>query len=254
MVRVAGHFGEWLQGRMGPEGPIALVTLPCTVLCATAVAIGSSIPELDTFFAGLGVAPTEARISLDMPLGAGAGASTATLVALARLAGFAGDAERLAQACLSIEGATDPLMFEAPDSLLWASREARILERFAPPPACDVVGGYWGQPVPTDPANRDFDDISDLVADWAAATKARDLAACARVASASAERMAKRDAAPDPMLALRDALGALGVVRAHTGSARGLIFARGSVPAGAIAALTEAGLSGAFQFQTGVAQ
>ena len=25
---VAGHFGELLQGRLGPSGPLALVTLP----------------------------------------------------------------------------------------------------------------------------------------------------------------------------------------------------------------------------------
>ena len=31
MPFVAGHFGEWLQGRLGPDGPVALVTLPCPV-------------------------------------------------------------------------------------------------------------------------------------------------------------------------------------------------------------------------------
>ena len=29
---VAGHFGEWLQGRIGPDGPVALVTLACPAL------------------------------------------------------------------------------------------------------------------------------------------------------------------------------------------------------------------------------
>ena len=27
MTGVAGHFGEWLQGRLGADGPVVLVTL-----------------------------------------------------------------------------------------------------------------------------------------------------------------------------------------------------------------------------------
>ncbi len=26
---VPGHFGEFIQGRLGPDGPVSLVTLPC---------------------------------------------------------------------------------------------------------------------------------------------------------------------------------------------------------------------------------
>jgi len=29
---VAGHFGEWLQGRLGAEGPVGLVTLACAAV------------------------------------------------------------------------------------------------------------------------------------------------------------------------------------------------------------------------------
>ena len=35
-VRVPGHFGELLQGRIGSDGPVALVTLPCPALGVTA--------------------------------------------------------------------------------------------------------------------------------------------------------------------------------------------------------------------------
>ncbi|BAJ82867.1 BluE protein (plasmid) [Acidiphilium multivorum AIU301] len=28
-IAVLGHFGEFLQGRIGPGGPVALVTVPC---------------------------------------------------------------------------------------------------------------------------------------------------------------------------------------------------------------------------------
>ena len=27
-LHIPGHFGEWLQGRLGAEGPVVLVTLP----------------------------------------------------------------------------------------------------------------------------------------------------------------------------------------------------------------------------------
>ena len=46
-------------------------------------------------------------------------------------------------------------------------------------------------------------------------------------------------------------LGALGLVAAHTGSARGLIFAPGKVPVQARAALAEAGFTGVLQFDGG---
>ncbi len=36
MNRVFGHFGQLLQGRFGPSGPVALVTLPCPGLWAEA--------------------------------------------------------------------------------------------------------------------------------------------------------------------------------------------------------------------------
>jgi hypothetical protein len=31
-LRVSGHFGELMQGRLGPRGPVALITLPCARL------------------------------------------------------------------------------------------------------------------------------------------------------------------------------------------------------------------------------
>ena len=31
-LRVAGHFGELMQGRLGADGPLALISLPCPVL------------------------------------------------------------------------------------------------------------------------------------------------------------------------------------------------------------------------------
>ena len=37
MAEVAGHFGEWIQGRLGPDGPLALVTVACPALSVRAV-------------------------------------------------------------------------------------------------------------------------------------------------------------------------------------------------------------------------
>jgi uncharacterized protein involved in propanediol utilization len=252
MIRVTGHFGEWLQGRLGPDGPLVLVTLPCSAL---AITVAGTDPLLraatrDRFAHALGHPLPETGLRSDMPLGAGAGASTAALIALARAAGGGGDAESLAQACLAAEGATDPLMFEAPDALLWAPRAARALARLPPMPPAEIVGGFWGPPTPTDPADIDFPDIADLVALWRTADG--DLAACAGLAAESARRCtARRGPSQDPVPDLAAALGALGHTRAHTGSARGLVFAPGTAPARCEALLAEAGLGGTLRFATG---
>jgi len=257
-ARVPGHFGEWIQGRMGPDGPVALVTLACQALAVTAPGQGPGIdrlfpPRAVAGFAralGLG-AVTWPGLDCDMPMGAGAGASTACLVAGARAMGWTGQAQALARACLDVEGATDPLMYPAPDRMLWASREARVIEGLAPPPRCDIVGGYLGTPCHTDPQDHAFPDIADLVPFWRVATNRADLAAVAGIATESARRCTALRGPEDPMDALAREVGALGHARAHTGTARALIFAPGKVPDAAGAALREAGLSGVLSFATG---
>lgn len=263
LARAAGHFGEWLQGRLGPDGPVALVTLACPAL-EVRVREGQTddfnvasqpnvIKSILEFYNDLQLTPPKAfSLDLDMPLGAGAGASTAALVALARAAGFSGPPEALAKACLRAEGATDPLMFPRPDALLWASREACVIETLLPPPACEIVGGYWGDHTKTDPHDTVFSDISDIVSDWRDACSAQDLATVARLASASAARCTRLRGPEDPMAELARTLGALGHVRAHTGSARGLIFEPGNVPSNAVFSLTDSGLRGIFNFRTGL--
>ncbi|MCH2094960.1 MAG: propanediol utilization protein [Rhodobacteraceae bacterium] len=254
---VPGHFGEWLQGRFGPDGPLALITIPCPLLQARVVARGAgdklafSSEQLDAFCAGLGLATTDVpALARDMPLGAGAGASTATLVALARSLGFSGPAQTLAHACLQIEGATDPLMFDHPDRLLWASRRALVLRHMPPPPACEIIGGYWGPASPTLPEDEDFPDISDLIQAWPAAARSGQPAQTADLATSSANRTTAHRGPGDAMPDLARDLGALGHIRAHTGSARGLIFPPDAIPSAARAALREAGLHGVFQFRT----
>ncbi|MCX7643665.1 MAG: propanediol utilization protein [Rhodobacteraceae bacterium] len=261
---VAGHFGEWFQGRAGPQGGIVLVTLHCRNVGVRAERQGEGPLALEQrpallgidraagFLAAAGLPVAGSfRLRPDLPPGSGAGMSTAALVALARAASPSAPVsdDRLAAACLAAEGASDPLWLPAPDALLWAPREARTVRAMPPPPLAEIVGGLWGPPQRTDPADRRFPSVDDLVAAWAAAP---DLAGAARIAAESAARTtALRGPAGDPTAALAARLGALGHARAHTGSARALIFAPGAVPEGAEAALRSAGYTHVLRFRTG---
>ncbi len=251
-ITVAGHFGEWLQGRLGPDGPLVLVTLACPAL---AVRTDPAAPPLldagalDRFAAALGRPLARTGLSADMPPGGGAGASTAGLLALARASGAPDDPDALARACLAAEGATDPLMHPHPDRLLWAPRQARALRRLSPVPPMEIAGGFWGPPQRTDPADTAFPDIADLVAAWEGPGPAADRAALATESAARTDAL--RGPAGDPTPDLARETGALGRVRAHTGSARGLVFAPGTLPRDMRARLAEAGLAGAITFRTG---
>lgn len=261
-LQIAGHFGEFLQGRIGPAGPIALLTLPCPTLFCQATRHDGPFslmhhgpqvltPEdLRHLLRALGRA-AEGRFVLrtEMPVGAGAGASTAARVALARAGGEV-DPLRIARACIAVEGASDPLMFAEPERLLWASRAGRVLDRLPPLPPMEVIGGLWGPPQRTDPADERFAEIGDLVETWQ--TGDGGLPTLAQVASTSARRcLALRGPAGDPTEALAARLGAEGFAIAHTGSARALIFAPGKVPPEAAMHLQQAGYARITRFNPG---
>ncbi|MBI1172731.1 biphenyl 2,3-dioxygenase [bacterium] len=187
------------------------------------------------------------RLRLTMPAGGGAGASTAALMALALAAG-AVDREAIIAEVLAQEGASDPLLFASPERVLWASRRGAVLACLPALPKFEVLGGFLGPGQRTDPFDHDFPDISDLLADWPGA----DLAVMARLASQSARRtLALRGPAGDPTEGLARRLGALGFTIAHTGAARGLIFAPGLVPQAAAADLRAAGFSRITRFRCG---
>lgn len=264
-LRVAGHFGELLQGRMGPGGRVALVTLPCPVLTVAAMKLPStglhlhvpgrliSLTQVDRLMLHLGV-ERRGRFLLrgNMPPGGGAGASTASLAAIGRLVAPNIEPAVLADACLSVEGATDPLMLENPGQLLWASRESRILASWPKLPEFEVVGGFHGGPVRTDPADTNFTDISDLIPELEQAALNSDLNALANVSTECALRnLALRGQDAESTLQLGDELGAVGIVIAHTGSARGLIFPTGAVPPNARERFEATGFSNVVQFSTG---
>lgn len=283
---VAGHFGELIQGRLGPSGPLALITLPCPALVARVrLAPGPMalrdpaglIPRRHAaalLRAGAGAGAREgageregpprrtargrATIAADMPPGGGAGSSTAARLALlaaaARSAGCeAPSPETAARLCLAQEGATDPLMFAAPAERLWAPREARALAPLPALPGMVVVGGFLGPGRRTDARDLDFADVADLVAAWPEAAGRGDLAALAALAEESARRNQARRGGPDdaPLRAAARAHGALGIAAAHTGSARALIFAPGAGdPTAAARALEAAGLARVGVFAT----
>lgn len=265
-ARVTGHFGEFLQGRLGPEGPVVLVTLPCPaawVEARVAPAPGLAIhgggqriltPDHARRFLGRLGLPARGRVALRamMPVGGGAGASTAALVALARAIGHAGAPAELAMAAVATEGASDPLMFPASERLLWASREGRVVRRLPPLPAFDALGGFAGPPQRTKAADSRFPDISDLIGLWESAAALQDRAGLARLASASADRtLALRGGMILPFADLAGLTGALGHAIAHTGSARALLFAPGTIPRHAAGLLREAGCRRIVSFRTG---
>lgn len=275
-VAVAGHFGEWMQGRLGPDGPVVLITLPSE---ATGVqcwhrpglrglhlhGAGLTLPRARAFLSALGAADMRvdtrvdtggrARLAGRVHLrprhapGLGTGVSTAALLALARLAGWNGSWTGLAQVCVQAEGASDPLMFPAPEQWLWASRIGRQIHRVPPVPRHEIIGGFLGPARRTEPRDTRFPDIADLVARWQRAHGLPEFAALA--AESAARCLLLRGPADDPMARLARHLGALGWVMAHTGAARGLVFAPGTVPRQARAALHEAGLRDLVQFTGG---
>lgn len=255
---VSGHFGEWIQGLVG--GSLALVTLDCRTMGVHATwedAPGFAFEDpagligetrARALLEAIGLAP-RGKITLtpDLPPGGGAGMSTAALVALARAAGAAEPG--LAAACLAVEGAVDPLMLARPDTALWAPRSATRLGPLPPPPRADILGGFWGAPHRTDPGDHDFPTVDDLIADWA---KGPDLPEAAHLASLSAARTtALRGPGDDRTETLASQLGALGWARAHTGSARALIFAPGTIPDVAEARMRRAGYTHVLRFSTG---
>ena len=258
VAEVAGHFGELVQGRLGPGGPVALITLPCPVL-VTRVGYAPDTGALTAdepvsakaraaarlTLAEIGAGGWGGRLSIARPAapGLGLGSSTAETLgavrAVARAFGLRLPPEREAALCLAAEGAIDPLMWPAP--VLLASREGRVIEPLPALPAMRIVGGIAGPPAATDPADAGFPDLAPLFAEATAAIHAGDLARLARAAGHSAETIQARNPSP-AWAALADLArrtGALGTVASHTGPAIGMILAPDTAadPAADLAAL-----------------
>jgi hypothetical protein len=140
------------------------------------------------------------------------------------------------------------LLLDRPEQVLWASRRGQVLADLPPLPRFEILGGFWGEGQRTDPDDHDFPDISDLVQDW----PGTNLPQMAQLAAESARRtLALRGPSGDPTAALARAHRALGFTIAHTGAARGLIFAPGTVPETAAAGLRARGFSRITRFTCG---
>ncbi len=246
LARVAGHFGELAQGRLGPGGPVALVTLPCPALVTEVRyrpapgALVADVGEAAKLSAAAAlvlarVAPPgwggRLEVRRAAPPGGGAGQSTAdvlgTVRAVAAAFGRRFAAEEEARLCLAAEGAVDPLMHGGPGApVLFASREARVVRSLAPLPRLRVVGGFAGPGAATEPGDDDFPPMERVFERLVAALAAGDARALAQAARASAEANQARN--PNPVwgavLAAGRRAGALGPVVAHTGSAIGLLL------------------------------
>lgn len=266
-ARVPGHFGELVQGRLGPEGPVALVTLGCPALVSrarfrpggpleiTGAETGKVRRAVEALIARH--APgTGGRLDLDRPTppGAGAGSSTADILgalrAVAAAIGTVLTPDEEAQLCLAAEGAVDPLMHGS--DVIFASRRAEVVEVLAPLPRLVVVGGFAGPGRATDPADADFPDMTaafEMLRAAAGAGDAAGIAAAARI-SARANQARNPNPAWETVLALGAAHGALGPVVSHTGSAIGLILPEGTGTAALAAGLAALGLDGVIAFAT----
>jgi uncharacterized protein involved in propanediol utilization len=243
-LTLSGHFGEFLQGRIG-SGPVALVTLPAPMPVVTVTAVPTNnfgvhasdglravdLRRVRQVAAIDGMLPRLTFVTrYHMRPGSGTGTSTATLLAIREMVSRSPQKPEDTGALLArIEGATDPLMFPDPAGLLWASREGRVLGQLPKPPAFDVIGGFFGPPTPTNPKDQDFPDISDLVGDWKAAALVGDHARLGELATESALRTTrhKRRPLPDALMECARATRAVGIAIAHTGSARALLFRPG---------------------------
>jgi len=158
----------------------------------------------------------------------------------------------VARASIAAEGASDPTMFAAPERMIWASRQGEVTETTPPLPRFEVVGGFFGPMRRTDPRDSDFPDVGGLAADWTQAARTQDRQALAEIASESARRTrVHRALAADPTEGLFRDLGALGHAIAHTGAARALLFAPGTVPEGWATALRGAGFRRLVRFFAG---
>ncbi len=242
-VKVAGHFGELVQGRFGPDGPVVLVTLRRERLLNCVTYTPSSGPlvidaepqemirevatKMLAQFSGNDVGGTLVCERAVTP-GHGTGSSTADLLGTIRAISSAFELqlspEHEAALCLEVEGAVDPLMFDRPT--IFASRGGRVLTWLDQLPEMQVIGVLADGPSSTDPTDTDFPDVSTLLDEFKVAVKDQDLSKIGEISTQSAELNQSRNPNPawNQMREIADAVGAPGVVVAHTGSAIGIVL------------------------------
>lgn len=191
------------------------------------------------------------KVTLEMPEGCGLGSSTAARIALLLAINPDLSPEFLAKSCIADEGASDPIMFNSPEKLLWAPRQGKIIKTLAKLPRITCIGGLYGVPQRTDPKDLNFPIITDLITEWEIPNKTP--ANLAEICSESSERTLRlKGHTNDPTRALTKDLGALGYSIAHTGIVRNLIFPYNSVPNKVKRYLEKAGFTHIQEFSLGL--
>ena len=244
-----GSFGELLQGALPEHGPF-LVTLPIELRARARFVVTDSLRELsvhpESSWKSLQLAEAllrryalplrgELTLASEIPRGKGLASSTADLVAayraLARFHHLPQDTEVLESLLREIEP-SDGVMHES--VVAYRHREARLLERLGPVPALALVAVDEGGAVETLTHNQhdpgysagESDEFAALLARLRQAFRDGDLAAIGAVATRSAEMnqriLPKR--ALGAMIGVAAAVGARGVVVAHSGTCLALMI------------------------------
>jgi uncharacterized protein involved in propanediol utilization len=244
-----GTFGELLQGVL-PDDVDFLVTLPIRRGVRASVVLDRDADELTVSPAGKTKSLLLAHgllraagyrggghltLASDLSVGKGLASSSADLVAIARAVGRAlgrpmGPAQ-IEELLRDIEP-SDGVMYSG--AVAFRHREVRLHRRLGPLPPLTVVGLDEGgevdtirfnqRPKPFSAADKReyadlLDEISDAIANW-------DAAGIGRVATRSAElhqRLQPKQTLRQ-MLDLCAAVGGLGVVAAHSGTAIGILL------------------------------
>lgn len=235
-----GHFGEIVQGPCrGYTNDMLVVSMPCRKLYVQAV----YTPHMHPFTTNAGekvhrlaqiqgITQGHIQITTTTPSGFGYGRSTMDVLASVRALNIYANNTMIsaheASLVLKAEGASDPLMYPLKRLPVFAPRTGKHYGYIGAMPACTLIGGH----VPDLQVNtlaytdNDWPDVGDLYARLLGASPEPDLVTVADVATCSAQRGQAVVYNPclDDMIRYVRPLGALGVVRAHTGSAIGWIF------------------------------
>lgn len=252
------HHGEILQGVFpGPDGSLhrGLVTLPCHKLRSIAVfhpygcrGLSVSPPwrvkalsaaRLTFAYLDLPLVEGVLTIHADIPVGWGLGSSTSDVIAAIRAVACAFQRrlapEVLAEIAVQAEVASDSVMFED-RAILFAQRDGLVLEEFGRGlPALQVLGlnaDLDGNGVdtllmrPAEYSPWEIEAFRPLLGLLRRALHDQDAKLLGRVASASARINQCHLPKPrfDRLERLAEAVGAVGLQVAHSGSVIGVLF------------------------------
>ena len=262
-VVVNGHFGEFIQGKLGVNEPLVLVTIPSRFYKVQVTYTKGSFEVVQngtSFYnrtvvselAKLANARLNGRITicLSMPEACGLGSSTATRVGILRAIRPSISVNSIVSICLKHERASDPIMYKSPERLLWAPREGKIIEKLPRLPKISCVGGLFGLPLKTNPLDNNFPIIKDLVDKWKR-TNMTDKNFAEICAESSERTISIRKLSNDPIRKIAKEIGALGFSIAHTGNVRNFIFPYESIPSIAEKTLASYGFKNVHRFSLG---